>query len=154
MNCLVKHLEIRTFLGLLEEKRKAKLVTVDHSESVENAVRLMLKEDYSQLPVVRGDKAVGVISYESLAKTVFSFTESKSKPPAKVRAKDCMEKISKIFSVEDDLINLLSALADKSYVLIRKRNKVTDIITSYDALWFFKTCEERFLSGKFEKGEF
>jgi predicted transcriptional regulator len=154
VNCLRKHLEIRTFLDLLEEKRKAKLVTINHNESVENAIRLMLKEDYSQLPVMKGDKAVGVISYESLAKTVFSFTESKSKPPAKVRAKDCMEKLSKIFSVEDDMINLLNALADKSYVLMRKRNKVTNIITSYDVLWFFKTYRERFLSGKFEKGEF
>jgi predicted transcriptional regulator len=154
VNYLLKHLKIRTFLGLLEEKRKDKLVTVDHNESVENAVRLMLKEDYSQLPVLKGDKAVGVISYESLAKTVFSFTESKSKPPAKIRAKDCMEKASKIFSIEDDMINLLSTLADKSYVLIRKRSKVTDIITSYDALRFFKTYEETFLSSKFEKGKF
>ena len=144
----MKHLEIRTFLGLLMEKGKAKLTAVNHNESVENAIRLMLKEDYSQLPVMKEEKAVGVISYESLAKTVFSFTESNSKPPAKVRAKDCMEKILKIFSLEDDLISLLSELADKSYVLIRKRNKITDIITSYDVLWFFRTYGESLFSSK------
>jgi hypothetical protein len=44
-------------------------------------------------------------------------------------------------------------LADKAYVLIRKRSKVTDIITSYDALWFFRTYVERFLSSKIEKWE-
>jgi predicted transcriptional regulator len=139
---LGKNLEISTFLDLLEEKGKAKLVTVDHNESVENAIRLMLKEEYSQLPVMKGTKVFGVISYESLAKTVFSFTESTSKPPVKVRAKDCMERVSKLFSFEDDLMCLLSVLADKSYVLIRKRSKVTDIITSYDVLWFFRTCGE------------
>jgi predicted transcriptional regulator len=137
-------LEIRAVLDLLENKGKDKLITVNHNESVENAIRLMLKENYSQLPVMKGDKVVGVISYQSLAKTMFNFTESKSKPPVKVRAKDCMEKVSKIFSVEDDFIDLISTLADKSYVLVCNRSKVTDIVTSYDALWFFKICGKEF----------
>jgi predicted transcriptional regulator len=154
VNVLKKHLEMRTFLDLLEDKGKAKLATVNHNESVENAIRLMLKKEYSQLPVMKGDKAVGVISYESLAKTIYNFAESKSKPPAKVRVKDCIEKVSKVFSAEDDVIDLINALAEKSYVLISKRSKVTDIITSYDALWFFRTYGERFLSSTFEKGEF
>ena len=142
MYCLGKLLEIRTFLDLLKEKGKAKLATVNHNDSVENAIRLMLKKEYSQLPVMKKDKMVGVISYESVAKTVFSFAEAKSKQPSKVRVKDCMEKISKTFSNEDDLLSLLNTLADKSYVLFRKRSKVTDIITSYDALQFFRTCGE------------
>jgi predicted transcriptional regulator len=137
-----KHMEIGTLLDLLEEKGKATLVTVNQNEIVENAIGLMLKEDYSQLPVMKRDKAIGVISYESLAKTVFNFTESKSKSATKFRAKAFMEKISKIFSVEDDAMDLMSALAKKSYVLICKRRKVTDIITSYDALWFFRTYGE------------
>jgi predicted transcriptional regulator len=146
-----KHMEIGTLLDLLEEKGKAKLVTVNHDEIVENAIGLMLKEDYSQLPVMKGGKAIGVISYESLAKTVFNFTESKSKPPAKFRAKSFMEKISKIFSVEDDVMGLMSVLAEKSYVLICKRSKVTDIITSYDALWFLRTYGKSCFNGEFEK---
>ena len=124
-------MKISTLLDLLEEKGKATLVTVNHNEIVENAIGL-----------IKGDKAVGVTSYESLAKIVFNFTESKSKPPTKFRAKAFMEKISKIFSVEDDVMDLMSALAEKSYVLICKRSKVTDIITSYDALWFFRTYGE------------
>lgn len=142
-------MEIGTFLDLLEEK--AKLVTVNHNEIVETAIGLMLKEEYSQLPVMKRDKVVGVISYESLAKTVFNFAESKSKQSAKFRVKAFMEKISKIFSVENDVIDLMSALAEKSYVLVCKRGKVTDIITSYDALWFFRTYGERVLSREFEK---
>ena len=115
----------------------------------ENAIRLMLKEDYSQLPVMKRDKVVGVISYESLAKTVFNFTESKSKPPSRVRVKDCIERVSRVFSVEDDLMNLLSALSDKPYVLIRKRSNITHIITSCDALWFFRTFGESSRSSNF-----
>ena len=142
-------MKIRTFLDVLEEKGKDKLATVNHNESVENAIRLMLKEDYSQLPVMKRDKVAGVISYESLAKTVFNFTESKSKPPARVRVKDCIERVSRVFSVEDDLMNLLSALSDKPYVLIRKRSNITYIITSCDALWFFRTFGESSLSSNF-----
>jgi predicted transcriptional regulator len=149
-----KHMEIGAILNLLEERGKAKLVTVNHNEIVENAIGLMLKKDYSQLPVMKGDKAVGVISYESLAKTMFNFTESKSKPPTKFRAKSFMERISKIFSVEDDVMDLMSVLAEKSYVLICKRSKVTDIITCYDALWFLRTYGESFLNGEFKKMEF
>jgi predicted transcriptional regulator len=149
-----KHMEIGTILNLLEERGKAKLVTVNHNEIVETAIGLMLKKDYSQLPVMKGDKAVGVISYESLAKTMFNFTESKSKPPTKFRAKSFMERISKIFSVEDDVMDLMSVLAEKSYVLICKRSKVTDIITCYDALWFLRTYGESFLDGEFKKMEF
>jgi predicted transcriptional regulator len=154
VNCLQENLEIRTVLYLLDKKGKDKLVAVNHNESVEHAIRLMLKENYSQLPVMKGDKAVGVISYESLAKTVFNFTESKSKPPTKFRAKSFMERISKIFSVEDDVMDLMSVLAEKSYVLICKRSKVTDIITCYDALWFLRTYGESFLNGEFKKMEF
>jgi predicted transcriptional regulator len=149
-----KHLEIGTILDLLKERGKAKLETVNHNEIVENAIGLMLKKDYSQLPVMKGDKAVGVISYESLAKTVFNFTESKSKPPTKFRAKSFMERISKIFSVEDDVMDLMSMLAEKSYVLICKRSKVTDIITCYDALCFLRTYGESFLHGEFKNREF
>ena len=144
VNCLGKLLEIRTFIDLLEKEGKDKLVIVAHNDSVDKAVRLMLKNEYSQLPVVKGDKMIGVISYESLAKTVFSFTETKSEPHSKVRVRDCMEKISRVFSVEDDVLSLLNTLADKSYVLIRKRSKVTDIITSYDALRFFSARCARF----------
>ena len=140
-----KLLEIGTFLDLLHKNGKSKLATIDCNDSIEKAVKLMLKEEYSQLPVMKGDKTIGVISYETLAKTIFSFAESKSKPPAKVRVKDCMEKTSKIFNIDDDLISLLNTLANKSYVLITKRSKVIDIITSYDALDFFRVCGEDFI---------
>lgn len=144
-------MEVGTFLDLLKEKGKTKLATVNHNEIVENAIELMLKEEYSQLPVMKGDRAVGVLSFESLAKTVFNFAESKSKRPANFRVKAFMEKISKIFTIEDDVMELMSALAEKSYVLICRRNRVTDIITTHDALWFFRTYGASVLSGEFEK---
>jgi predicted transcriptional regulator len=142
---LGKLLEIGTFLALVKVQEKDRLVTVNHNDSVKKTIGLMLKKEYSQLPVVEKGKMVGVISYESLAKSGLCLTETGSNPLSKVRVKDCMEEIPKIFSNKDDLLCLLNILATKSYVLIGKKSKVTDIVTSYDALKFFRTCGEDFL---------
>jgi len=141
---LGKLLEIKSFLELIREG-KPELVRIDYNDCVDKAIGLMLKNEYSQLPVMKGDKMVGVISYESLAKTVFSYSETKSKLPSKLRVRDFMEKVSKIFSSEDDVIDLLDRLAEKSFVFVSKRDRVTDIITSFDALSFSRACGEDFL---------
>jgi hypothetical protein len=39
----------------------------------------------------------------------------------------------------------LDRLAEKSFVFVSKKDKVTDIITSFDALSFSKACGEDFL---------
>ena len=145
-----KLLEIQNFLELIREE-KPELITIDCNDSVDKAIGLMLKNEYSQLPVMKGEKMIGVISYESLARNVFNYTENKSKLPSKLRARDFMEKVSKIFSSEDDIVSLLDALADKSFVFIMKRNKVTDIITSYDALRFLRACREDFFCSTTKK---
>lgn len=138
-------METQKFLELIREG-KPELVTIDCNDSVDKAIGLMLKNKYSQLPVMKADKMIGVISYESLAKNVFNYTENKSKLPSKLRVRDFMEKASKIYSNQDDVGSLLDTLAEKSFAIIMKRNKVTDIITSYDALRFFRAYGEDFLA--------
>ena len=73
-----KLLDIQSFLELIREG-KPELVTIDCNDSVDQAIELMLKKEYSQLPVMKGDKMIGVISYESLAKNVYNYSEAKSK---------------------------------------------------------------------------
>jgi predicted transcriptional regulator len=135
-----KLLETRTFLDFLKSKGKPKLVTVKYDDSIEKAIRLMLENKYSQLPVIKKEKVVGVVSYESVANTLFNFLGGKMKPPSKFRVEDLMEK-APMFSSEDDLLNLLDTLANRSFVLIRNGERVTDIITSCDALQYFRECD-------------
>ncbi|MGD0203103.1 MAG: CBS domain-containing protein [Candidatus Bathyarchaeia archaeon] len=135
-----KLLETRTFLDFLKAKGKSKLVTVNYKDSVEKAIRLMMENKYSQLPIIKKEKVVGVISYESVTNALFNFLGSKMKPPSKFRVEDLMEK-APMFSSEDDLLNLLDTLANRSFVLVRNGNRVTDIITSYDALQYFRECD-------------
>ena len=138
-------LDIQRFLNLIREG-KPDLVTIDCNDSVDKAIELMLRKEYSQLPVMKGDKMIGVISYEALAKNVFNYAETKAKAPSKFRVRDFMDKVSKTFNIEDDAATILDTLAERSFAFIVRRNKVTDIITSYDAMKFFKTHGTELLS--------
>lgn len=137
-------METKNFLDLLKEQGKAKLVTVNNDDSIEKAVKLMLDNEYSQLPIVKKGRVIGVISYESISNILFRHLENKPNPHSKFRAEDLMEKVPHIFTTEEDFLDLLETLANKSYVLV-KNGKVLSIITSYDALRFFRTCGEKFL---------
>ena len=131
-----KLLEIGIFLDLLNKKlEKAKLVTANPNDSIRLTIDKMLKNEYSQLPVKKRGKLVGVFSFESLAKSVFCLTKTMSKTSFKV--KDCMDKTTKTYGNTDDLLSLLDTLGTKSYILIGEGKKIANIITSYDALRFF-----------------
>ena len=132
-----KLLETRIFLDFLKTKGKPKLVTVNYDDNVGRAIRLMMENKYSQLPVIKKDKVVGVVSYESMANTLFNFLGTKMKAPSKFRVEDLMEKLL-CLAAKRDLLNLLDILANRSFVLIRNGERVTDIITSYDALQYFR----------------
>ena len=130
-----KLLEIGIFLDLLNKnQQKAKLETANPNDNIRTTIDKMLKNEYSQLPVKKRGKLVGVFSYETLAKSVFSLTNN-SKTILKV--KDCMEKTTKTYGNKEDLLEILGTLGTKSYILIGEGKKVTNIITSYDALRFF-----------------
>ena len=130
-----KLLEVGVFLDLLNKnQQKAKVETANPNDNIRTAIDKMLKNEYSQLPVKKRGKLVGVFSYESLAKSVFSLTNN-SKTSLKV--KDCMEKTTKTYGNKDNLLSLLDTLGTKSYILIGEGKKIANIITSYDALRFF-----------------
>ena len=65
-----KILVTRAFLDFLKAKGKPKLMTVNYDKSVGKAIRLMVENKYSQLPVIKKDKVVGVVSYESVANSL------------------------------------------------------------------------------------
>jgi len=140
-----KLLEIRTFLALVKEQGEDRLVTVSPDAGIKETIGLMLEKEFSQLPVKKEDKTVGVISYESLAQRGFNFMKSLPKASPKCRVKDYMEESIEIYRNDKDLLCLLDTLAVKSYILIGEEDNATDIITSYDALKFFRTCGEDFL---------
>ena len=126
--------ETQNFLDLTKQNQTQTLTTIDHDKPLEDAVKLMLTKDYSQLPVQKKKKIIGVITHQSIAKTLTNLKENKTK---KLTAKDFMEPIPKLFTPQDPLPDLIDAISKRNYILIQN-NRETRIITAYDALQVFK----------------
>ena len=147
MRLLAKLLEIKTLLELLNSNDKPELVTIQFGETVENCIKLMMENDYSQLPVVKKGEIMGVISFASLIKRVFQVGKSSTKRTRnwqQWKAEDVMEKPT-FKDYHEDLLDLIKTLANDSYVMIRTENETHEIITSFDVLHYFKKTATPFL---------
>ena len=133
--------ETQIFMELIRQNQMQHLATIDHDRPLEEAVNFMLSKDYSQLPVQKKKKIIGVITHQSVAKTLTNFKENKPKT-GKLTVKDFMEPIPKFFTPQDPLFDLLDALSQKNYILIQN-NRETRIITAYDALQIFKQTQKQ-----------
>lgn len=110
----------------------SKVISVQKSDKVSKAVRLMMEHGYSQLPVFDGEHAVGSIS----EKTILS----------QVSAGRDLSQISVLFVEEvmneafpqvggDAPLSLISGLLQVyPAVLVSKKGKVTGIVTKADLL--------------------
>jgi len=109
-----------------------KVVSVQKSDKVSKAVRLMMQHGYSQLPVFDGEHAVGSIS----EKTVLSQV-SGGKDLGQISVLFVEEVMNEAFPQvgEDAPISLVSGLLQVyPAVLVSKKGKVTGIVTKADLL--------------------
>jgi len=144
---LAKLLEIKTLLELLKANGKPKLVTIDFEETVENCLKLMMENDFSQLPVMKKGNIVGIVSFASIVKTVFQVGKNSAKRTQlwqQWKVEDVMEKPT-LRDYHEDLFDLIETLAKDSYVMIRTENRTYEIITSFDVLHYFKELATPFL---------
>lgn len=65
-------LDVKTFKDIINGRTKQKLVTVEPSRTVADAVELMKKYDIEHIPVVNGNGPIGAISESGLFQKVFS----------------------------------------------------------------------------------
>jgi CBS domain-containing protein len=112
-------------IGKLDAANRAP-VSVTPDDAVEKAITVMMTNDYSQLPVMQGERALkGLISWETIAQTVHF-----GKPCVKVS--DCMAAAFEISS-DASLFDAIEGIIKRGYALIRSRdNKVSGIVTSTD----------------------
>ena len=73
-------LRIDKFLKLLKAKGKPDLVTLNFGDKIDHAIKLMIGNDFSQLPVKKDGKIVGIISYGSIVRALL-FLEKKNERP-------------------------------------------------------------------------
>lgn len=107
---------------------------------LKEAVTLMLRHDYSQLPVMTTLRDVkGIISWSSIAPKLL-FCET---PPKQVR--ECMKQHIEVSSKES-LFSVIEKIIQHSAVLVRGENReITGIITKADLILHFQQLSEPFL---------
>jgi CBS domain containing-hemolysin-like protein len=113
---------------------------VSRDAEVTEAITLMLMNDYSQLPVMQGDRNVdGLISWRSIGKTRIG----EGKVLKVVR--ECMEK-PEIISSDTHLFDAVNIIAQKEVVLVRNsEGRIAGLVTTSDISLQFGTLSEPFL---------
>lgn len=116
------------------------LITVKPDESLAQAITLMLRHDYSQLPVMTNDRDVkGVISWESIAPKL-ALTRSES-----VLVRDYMREHKEV-NASESIFSAIHRIVEHSYVLVRASDRrISGIITTADLSLQFQQLSEPFL---------
>src|SRR5687768_16954844 len=121
-------------------------VCVSKDDAVSKALTLMIEHDFSQLPIVKlfdDDLEVpeGMITYEGVLRGIRNFK-------AKIddlKVRDVMV-TAPVYSLEDDLFDILDRLKDTNAVLITENigfgPDVLGIVTSYDTTEYFRNRTE------------
>jgi CBS domain-containing protein len=126
-------------IGLLDSANKLP-VTVTREAKLKEAITLMMMHNFSQLPVVSGSRTVhGAITWESIG---YGLTN------------DCKSELVKDFIVNDvaivdyetPLLDAISAILNKDFVLVQKADKsICGIVTMTDITAQFLTVSEPFI---------
>ncbi len=125
-------------IGSLPAANKS-LITVNQDDDVSRAVTLMMQYDFSQLPVMQGDREVkGVVTWKSigLRKALGAKCE---------RVGDCQEE-ARIVDANRTLFDAIPLIVDHGYVLVRQRDRrITGVVTASDLSLQFQQLAEPFL---------
>lgn len=124
----------------------AKPVSVKPNSSVAQAVTLMLLHDYSQLPVMEGERTLkGVVTWQSIGTRL-----ALGRPCATVQ--ECLEEAT-VMQSSVSLFSAIPAIVERGFVLVRDdHNIISGIVTTTDlSLQFRQLAEPFLLLGEIEK---
>ncbi len=129
--------DVALTVGTLKSS-SAGVVSVCRDDTLSKAQSLMLQGDYSQLPVLQGQrKLLGAVSWESMAQVQMH------QPSAGLR--DCMVAADAV-GINDDLIAHIPRIADRGYVFVRETDEsISGVVTTADLSAAFLSLAEPFL---------
>lgn len=122
-------------------------VSVKPDASLQQAVTIMLTNDFSQLPVMTGPRDLkGIISWKTIGSRL-----ALKRPCAHVR--DAMEP-AQVVSTDESLFGAIARIASHDYVLVQAEDKTySGIVTASDFNAQFQSLAEPFLLvGEIENG--
>jgi CBS domain-containing protein len=126
-------------IGSLPAANKA-LTTVSQDDPLNKAVTMMLQFDYSQLPIMHGEREVkGMISWKSIASRYAIGGES-------CKVQHCRED-AQVVDGNGTLFDAIPTIVKHGYVLVRnpQDRKITGIVTASDLSLQFQQLAEPFL---------
>jgi CBS domain-containing protein len=126
-------------IGSLPASNKP-LVTVGQDDPLTKAVTKMLQFDYSQLPIMHGDREVkGMISWKSIASRYAIGGEC-------IKVQHCRED-AQVVDGNGTLFDAIPTIVKQGYVLVRSQHdrRITGIVTASDLSLQFQQLAEPFL---------
>ena len=117
------------------------ITSVGPDEPLENAITLMMLNDYSQLPVVRNERAVrGVVSWKSIG-------EARTRRSGSISfVRDCMHQDYELVRVEQPLLDALPKIIRAEFVLVEDPSRrISGIVTTTDVSEQFSLMAEPYI---------
>ncbi|MFT4152739.1 pyridoxal-phosphate dependent enzyme [Parafilimonas sp.] len=123
-------LDVKTFKDIVNAREGKKLVTVQPSQTVAEAVELMKKYDIENIPVMNGSGPVGSISETGLFQKVFDHPELKDSTVESI-----MEQAYPVVDF-DTPVERLGSLINKGNGAVLAKDETGDyhIVTKYDVI--------------------
>ena len=123
-------LEVKTFKDIVNGRKANRLVSVQSSQTVADAVELMKKYDIEQIPVMNDNNIVGSLSESGLFQKVFSNPEIKN-----ATVESVLEHAYPVVDFETPVERLGSLITkENGAVLAKDETGAYHIVTKYDVI--------------------
>lgn len=121
-------------VGDLVAKRDLKLVTASHGDSVAAVIKTMKKHGISQVPVMEGDKLLGVLEEAALLKGMLEDPATVDHPVV-----DMVAHHYEVVETGRPVSDLTSICARGNVALVEEGGKISAIITNIDLIDYLST---------------
>jgi len=123
-------LDVKTFKDIVNARAGKKLITIQPSHTVAEAVELMKKYDIEQIPVMNGNGIVGSVSENGLFQKVFSNPEIKN-----ATVQSVIEPAYPVVAFDTPVERLGSLITKENGAVLAKDEKGDyHIVTKYDVI--------------------
>jgi len=116
-----------TALDLVSSRKNIELVTIEKSDTIGNALRLINDLNFSQIPVTSGDRIVGSIYENLVLNKIMENPESKSQPVESIMQEALpfadittpIESLSRMITPENGAVLVKDFKANRNYIITR-----------------------------------
>jgi cystathionine beta-synthase len=124
-------LEVKTFKDIVKGRASKRLITIEPTNTVAEAIDLMKKYDIEHIPVMNGEGIVGSISEGGLFKKIVNNPEIKNQP-----VKDVMEAAYPEVTFDTPVEKLGGMINKENGAVLAKDETTGDfhILTKYDVI--------------------